>query len=162
MAARTKALGISILAGDQVAGAFGRKREFIAIALECSPATTVVRIGVLPSRMREILATVEAATETSSLRHAALARGVGAVYVALLPESRDEDSRQRVSRVVAEIESACQRAGGQAVVPWCPTEWKSLLKIWGTDRADLAQMRKLKSVFDPQGILSPGRFVAGL
>ncbi len=162
MAGHTKALGISVLAREQVAGAFGRKREFVAIALECSPATTIVKMGALPSRIPGILVAVEAATRTNSLPYAALARGVGVLYVALLPESGDDDSRQRVGRAVAEIECACERAEGHSTFPWCPTEWKSLCKIWGADRGDLAQMRKLKAVFDPRGILSPGRFVGGL
>jgi FAD/FMN-containing dehydrogenase len=36
------------------------------------------------------------------------------------------------------------------------------LKVWGLPRADFAQMLKLKKVFDPAGVLSPGRFVGGI
>jgi len=162
MAAQTKALGISVLGRDQIAGAFGRKREFIPIALACAPAATILKAAVLPSRAPEVLARIEALTEANSLPYAALARGVGVIYLALLPESRDDQARQRVVGVAAEVQSACEGARGHAIILWCPTEWKPALKIWGTAPADLSEMRKLKSVFDPHGILSPGRFVGGL
>ena len=47
-------------------------------------------------------------------------------------------------------------------IPWCPSEWKSALKVWGPERHDLAQMQKVKKVFDPLGIFSPGRFIGGI
>jgi glycolate oxidase FAD binding subunit len=162
MAGQAKALGISVLGRDQIAGAFGRKREFIPIALASAPAATVLKAGVLPSHMGEILARVEALTEGGSLPYAALARGTGVIYLALLPESGDDHARQRVAGVAAEVQAICEGVGGYAIIPWCPTEWKSSLKIWGSPPADLSEMRKLKSVFDPQGVLSPGRFVGGL
>jgi FAD/FMN-containing dehydrogenase len=34
-------------------------------------------------------------------------------------------------------------------------------KIWGSGH-DLAQMLKVKKVFDPLGIFSPGRFIGGI
>lgn len=153
---------VSILSGDQVAGAFGRKREFVAIALRTSPAAVVVKASVVPSRMGGILAEIEAAAGTESLRWAAMARGIGVIYVALLPDAADESTRERVARASGRIHEACEKAGGHATIPWCPAAWKSGLQIWGADRGGLAMMGKLKNVFDPQGILSPGRFVGGL
>lgn len=162
MASRAGALGISILRGDDVRAAFGCKREFVAIALESSPATTIVKAAVFPSRMRELLAVIESATNDESLPWAAMARGAGVIYAALLPDTLTEDSREGVARATSRIQSACEKAGGHATIPWCPFEWKSRLNVWGLDRADWAQMRKLKSVFDPHGVLSVGRFVGGL
>jgi hypothetical protein len=34
--------------------------------------------------------------------------------------------------------------------------------VWGFERGDVDQMRKLKFFFDPSGTLSPGRFIGGL
>jgi glycolate oxidase FAD binding subunit len=56
----------------------------------------------------------------------------------------------------------CAGLGGNATIPWSPAEWKSSLKVCGLERRDIDQMRKLKRLFDPSGILSPGRFVGGL
>jgi len=162
MAEQARGERFSILRGDQVAAAFGRKREFVAIALESSPAATILKIGVLPSRMDEILPGIESAAASENLRCATMARGVGVIYAALLPDASSEEARECVARAVTLIQDACDKAGGDATIPWCPMAWKSAFKIWGGDGEGLSLMRKLKAVFDPQRILSPGRFVGGL
>lgn len=156
------AIATTTLTGHQIPGAFGRKREFIPIALASSPATTILKIGVLPSRLKEVLAEIQAAAQTDSLHWAAMARGVDIVYVALLPESKDDNSREKIARAASRIQSACVRLEGHATIPWCPPEWKSHLAIWGAEPPALLQMRKLKAIFDPQNILSLGRFVGGI
>lgn len=162
MAEQAGAVSAAVLAPNQIPGAFGRKREFIPIALESSPGTTVLKASVLPSRLTEALAEIEAAAGSNSLRWAAMARGIGVVYAGLLPDSSSDQRREQVARAAERIQATCQRLEGHATIPWCPSEWKSSLKIWGHERSDLPQMRKLKTVFDPHGILSPGRFVGGL
>jgi glycolate oxidase FAD binding subunit len=121
-----------------------------------------VKIGVLPTRMKEALANAGRAAETNSLPWAAMARGLGAIYFVLLPRDRVEETRRRVIQATNQILHECAGLGGNATIPWCPPEWKSALKVWGLDRGDLQQMRKLKELFDPRGILSPGRFAGGL
>lgn len=162
MAEQSSAIGVSVLGENEISGAFGRKREFVPMALEASPAPTILKLGVLPTRMKVILDEVEASAESNSLRRTVMARGVGIIYVGLLPDSAGDDARERVVRVANRIETACARVEGHSTIPWCPMAWKSSLNVWGTNRTDLAQMRKLKAVFDPHGILSPGRFVGGL
>ena len=162
MAEQTSALDLSVLGREQIPGAFGRKREFVAIALESSAATTILKLSVLPSRIKDILPEIEAAAGSASLRSAAMARGVGLIYAVLLPDSRSDQSRERVARAANQIQAASVHGGGHATIPWCPSEWKPSLQVWGPERADLAQMRKLKAVFDPQEILGAGRFVGGV
>ena len=162
MAAQAGATSVSVLQGDDVRAAFARKREFVSIARESSPAATIIKAAVLPTRMQEILAAIESAANDESVPWAAIARGAGVIYAALLPDALTEGSRDRVARAANRIQSACEKTEGHATIPWCPFEWKSKLNVWGSDRGDWAQMRKLKSVFDPYGILSPGRFVGGL
>jgi glycolate oxidase FAD binding subunit len=162
MAELAGAQRFSVLRDDQIAGAFGRKREFVAIALESSPAAIVLKIGVPPSRMGEILPAIESDAAAENLSCATMARGVGVIYATLLPDTQSEEMCERVGRAVTRIQDACGKADGHATVPWCPSSWKSALKIWGSDGNDLSLMRKLKAVFDPHGILSAGRFVGGL
>ena len=53
MAAESSAANVIVL-GDRVrAAAFAFKREFIPIALESSPATTIVKISVLSARLKD-------------------------------------------------------------------------------------------------------------
>jgi glycolate oxidase FAD binding subunit len=155
--------GAGFLISEKVlAAAFARKRELIPIALASSPATAVIKMSVLPLKIADMLTTAQKAAEANSLRWTALARGLGIIYFALLPSALDEDSKQRVVKTTNSIQEACAKLGGQSTIPWCPTTWKSNLKVWGPENPNFAQMQKIKNVFDPQRILSPGRFVEGL
>jgi glycolate oxidase FAD binding subunit len=146
-------------AADAVAA---RKREFIPIALASSPAATILKISLLPTRMKEFFISAAKAAETNSLLWAAMARGLGVIYIALLPNDRSDETHRRVIHATDQILPECAKLGGHATIPWSPPEWKGSLKVWGLERADLAQMRKLKNVFDPHAVLSPGRFIGGL
>jgi len=162
MADESGAVDASVLDADQTSHTLSRVREFIPIALESSPATTIVKIGVPPARMAEILAAAARAAEANSLPWAALARGLGVIYFALLPGERSEQARISAARTTSEILAECYALGGHATIPWCPGEWKNALAVWGRERGDFEIMRKLKKVFDPRGVLSPGRFVGGI
>jgi glycolate oxidase FAD binding subunit len=161
MAEEAGATGAVVLA-DTLRPAFNRKREFIPIALGSSPAATMVKMSVLPMHMASLLGSARRAAESNALPWAAMARGLGVIYFALLPLDRTEDTKARCATVTDAIHAACAGLGGHSTIPWCPTEWKSALKIWGPPRADFALMQKVKRVFDPQGVLSPGRFVGGI
>jgi len=147
---------------ESTAAAFARKREFIPIALASSPATTIVKMSVLPARIKDALAASQKAAEDNSLKWVALARGLGIIYFALLPAEQNDETRVRVEKATNAIHDACARLGDQSTIPWCPTAWKKNLKIWGLENPSFRQMQKVKTVFDPQNILSPGRFVGGL
>ncbi len=150
------------IASDTLPAAWARKREFVPIALASSPATTVIKIGVVPTKMKPAIAKISAAAAASEMKWVAMARGVGVIYVALLPESADAAAKARVVKLTREIQGACVEMGGHATVPWCPDSWKSEIEVWGVETPDWVEMRKVKKAFDPAGILSPGRFVGGI
>jgi FAD/FMN-containing dehydrogenase len=162
MAAESGADYISVLGDDVRPAVFAHKREFIPIALDSSPATTIMKIGVLPSRMKDVLNASAKAADTNQVPWAAMARGLGVIYVALLPSDRSDATHQGVTTVTNQIFEAGTTFGANMTIPWCPAEWKSTLKVWGPERSDLAEMQKVKKVFDPLGIFSPGRFAGGL
>jgi glycolate oxidase FAD binding subunit len=155
------ATGVTILP-ENLAPAWARKREFVPIALASSPATTVVKISVLPSRLKDVLEAAQAAAEEGSLPWVALARGVGVVYFVLLPPNQTPDTFARVQKATNAIHHAAAKLEANSTVPWCPSEWKADSHIWGLNPRNVSQMRKLKNVFDPGNVLSPGRFVGGL
>lgn len=162
MAAESAADSVTVL-GDRIrAAAFAYKREFIPIALESSPATTIVKIGVLPARLKAALTAAIKAADASQLRWTAIARSLGVIYFALFPAERSHASHRQVAAATNQILAAGANLGANTTIPWCPSEWKSALKIWGPERSDLAQMQKVKKVFDPLGIFSPGRFIGGI
>lgn len=162
MASEAGATGMKTLGGRELAGAFSYKRELIPIALDSSPATTIVKMSVLPMRMKEAIESAARAAEANGLRWAAMARGVGVIYVVLLPREKNEQTRASVAKATEQILTACGTLEGNATVPWCPAEWKGAVKVWGLDRAEFPMMAKLKNVFDAPGVLSPGRFMGGL
>jgi len=162
MAEQAGATNSVVLGDEERPSVWGRLREFIPLMLESSPAATLVRIGVLPKRLGETLAQVQQIAERHALPCAALARGVGVVYVALLPPARDEATYRRLAQVCTSLFEASGSVGGHAMIRWCPTELKSQVNVWGPPRDDLVLMQRLKKVFDARGILSPGRFVGGI
>jgi glycolate oxidase FAD binding subunit len=162
MAEQAGATSLTLLGAGQIPGAFARKREFIPIALESSPATVVMKLSILPGRMSELLAAVQNAVSAQNIQWAAIVRGIGVAHVALLPENRTADALTQIARVTDEILSAAAKLQGNASIPWCPAEWKTRLKVWGIERSDFAQMKKLKAFFDPSEIFAPGRFVGGI
>jgi glycolate oxidase FAD binding subunit len=55
-----------------------------------------------------------------------------------------------------------QARGGQLLVLRAPEKIKDQLDTWGDVGATAHLMRELKQRFDPQTLLSPGRFVGGI
>ncbi len=162
MAAESGADEVRVLGDDVRPAAFAHKREFIAIALDSSPATTIVKISVLPTRMKEALTAAAQAADANQLSWAAMARGLGVIHFALLPNERSDAASRAVTAATNQILTAGAALGANTTIPWCPAEWKNTLKVWGPDRGDFAQMQKVKKIFDPHGVFSPGRFVGGL
>jgi glycolate oxidase FAD binding subunit len=156
------ATSVTVLSRDDVRAAFSRKREFVRIAQAAYPLAAILKISALPSRTMEILALAAKSSEAEALRCAVMTRGVGISYVALLPASGDDAALSRLARAVNQIMSACGDLGAHATVPWCPTALKRAVNVWGAPRADAELMQRIKKVFDPQGILAPGRFAGGI
>jgi glycolate oxidase FAD binding subunit len=156
----------AFLPEKSLGAAFVRKREFIPIALASSPATTIVKISVLPAKMHEALASAQKSADANSLPWAALARGLGIIYFALLPAALNDQAGRQVQNATNAIHDASSKLGGQSTIPWCPIPWKKNLNVWGPENgpenSSFPEMQKIKNVFDPQRILSPGRFVGGL
>ena len=148
--------------GDLASGVFGRLREFVPIALESSPAATIVKMSVLPSQIADLIEVAANAADEGSLKWAAMARGVGIIDFALFPAERTEQTRNKVAEATSKIFAGCANLDGNATIPWCPAEWKPTLNIWGPNRGDFDLMRKVKTLFDPGDVLSPGRFAGGI
>jgi glycolate oxidase FAD binding subunit len=161
IAADSGATGINILA-ENLAPAWARKREFIPIALAASPATTIIKLSVLPSWLKDVIEAAQTAAAANSLPWVALARGVGVVYFALLPPELNQDAFARVQKTTSAIHQAAAKLEANSTIPWCPTAWKKELHVWGLDPRNVSQMQKIKNAFDPQQVLSPGRLVGGL
>jgi glycolate oxidase FAD binding subunit len=162
MAEQIGATSFAISEDEPSLAAPDRTSEFPSAALASSPAATIFKLSVLPTKMTAIIDSAAKAADAAQLRWAVNARGVGIVYFALLPAARNEDALAGVSRATKEILARCAALDGNVTIPWCPAEWKGTLPIWGPERGDLGPMRALKKVFDPHGVLAPGRFMGGI
>jgi glycolate oxidase FAD binding subunit len=103
----------------------------------------VMRLGVRPSRLPALLATLPARSVTGGL-------GTGVATVAL-PADPD---------VVTAAHAAVHAAGGTSVLRNRPAGLDA--PAWGPEPSALGVLRAVKTAFDPGGRLGPGRFAPWL
>ena len=99
----------------------------------------------------------EAAADRIALAGFAQA-GVGTVHLCALQETLSAGLAGWVTR----LRRAAADLGGTLSIEHCPLDLKSQVDVWGAGGDDLAVMRAMKSAWDPNEILSPGRFVGGI
>lgn len=164
MAEAARATGFLSLTDEEKSLLQGRIREFPKHMMEFSPAATILRISVLPSHMPALIERASEVTQHNQVPSAMLVRASGLVYVALVPPGHDAAALAPLARTATALiqESSAAEIGGLPIIEFCPTKLKSQVNVWGPTRGDFVLMERLKRVFDPQGILSPGRFVGGI
>ncbi|RUL89695.1 FAD-binding oxidoreductase [Tautonia sociabilis] len=65
----------------------------------------------------------------------------------------------RLAEDVTRLREAAVSAGGNLILPRCPTDRKPSLGIWGAPRGDWELARMVKRAIDPAGAMNPGRFL---
>jgi glycolate dehydrogenase FAD-binding subunit len=101
------------------------------------PRLASLRIGVRPSRLRDVLSALPATAVTAGL-------GTGVATVSLSPDA------------VAEAHSRVHAAGGTSVLRSRPSGVDA--PAWGPPPSAVAVLRAVKAELDPQGRFGPGRF----
>jgi glycolate oxidase FAD binding subunit len=150
----------ALLEEREAAARLARVREFISIVLRSAPETAIVKMGVLPGQMARVLDEAASISAKQELPSAAIARGVGVIYFALLSTVSDEESRLRVVTALDELAEAVERCDGNFTVPWAPEKWRGAMAARKTNGDELALMREIKRAFDPQGAFAPDPFGA--
>jgi glycolate oxidase FAD binding subunit len=140
---------------------FGCLCEFSPIAFSTTSAATFFRIAALTSTMPTLLLKAQKLAERHALDCAILVRALGVVYVALLPppSSKSYPALLGCSR---ELLNLCVASGAIPMIERCPLELKNMLSVWPPAGTEQEIATRLKGVFDPQNILSPGRFRGGI
>jgi FAD/FMN-containing dehydrogenase len=134
--------------------------EFSRFAAEETSAAIIFRIAALPSAIPALLNGARELAKRHELESAILIRSLGVAYLALLP-SADPRIYPALLSCSRELMTLCTTSGAAAMIERCPLEMKNSLGIWPPSGSELEIARSLKHVFDPQGILSPGRFQGG-
>ncbi len=163
------ATSINILDDATRPSVWGRLRESLSMLLEASPATVIFKISVLPSHHAALFASLRQIADRAALPHALVARAGGAIYFALLPASTSDETTTRLVHSATQIFNSVSALSGpapasraHATLLFAPTALKQRINVWGLPCADLTLMRRLKTAFDPQNILAPGRFTGGI
>jgi FAD/FMN-containing dehydrogenase len=164
MASERSADDFAALDGAEQEALFGALREFPRLALEAFAGAAIFRVPILPGAMPELLRQAQAVSQRHEIETAILIRASGIVYVTLLPSGGDGDARSAARLLPAchDLMQASLEAGARPMIEWCPTYLKRGMNVWPPPDSDQPLAEKLKRLFDPQGILSPGRFLGGL
>ncbi len=144
------------LPSDQLAGVEQALRNF---SLPIDEDSLVARISVLPTALPDLL---------RALTAQALDRGV---VVDICAHAASGVARcqliapavpGQVALLAEWLRVSVQLLRGWVVFEAIPEELRDSLDPWGYHRSDVSLMRQVKEVFDPDGVLSPGRFVGGI
>jgi glycolate oxidase FAD binding subunit len=104
----------------------------------------VTRLSILPSRLPSLLA------DAASLG-AVEGQPANGVCRLSLPEATPE--------AIANVNTLAERLGAACVIERCPPNLKRNIDVFGDAPPSLPLMRAIKAEFDPNRVLSPGRFV---
>ena len=162
MARELRADDFAAFDGAEQDALFAAIREFPRLVLEVFPGAAIFRVAVLPGGMSALLSQSQAVSERHQMEIAVLVRAAGVMYIALLPAGNDASSHARLADACRELMQASLAAGARPMIEWCPTALKREINVWPPPGSDQALAEKLKCLFDPQGILAPGRFLGGL
>jgi glycolate oxidase FAD binding subunit len=111
-----------------------------------------LRAAVRPSAVAETI-------DVLDRRFTGAAPMLSATVSAGLVRARLEPGRIRSSTLVAHARETVERRGGAVIVDSASPAFKRDVDVFGTERADVAIMRRIKDEFDPKRTLSPGRFL---
>jgi glycolate oxidase FAD binding subunit len=140
--------------GDEIWGAHQALWQGAAPAL-------VAKLSVLPTRMAEICEAIERTAAPRSLAWQVVVQSVGSGYLRL--EGDEAALREALLALREELAGqGAARPGGSLVALGCPLAVKRGLDVWGPASDAQPVMLRLKQRFDPDGTLSPGRFLGGI
>ena len=159
LARETQTVGFETLDDVRGAALLAAISEFPRLILEKFPGAIIFRIATLPSAMAALAAQIAAIARRHECEAAVLVRAVGAVYAALLPSRANADDRLAACK---EVMDAGNTNGGRSMIEWCPANVKREMSVWPAAGDNQALAQRLKNVFDPHGILAPGRFLGGI
>lgn len=125
------------------------------------PAAFRCKVGVLPDKLATFCQEVEteAAARDCSVRLSAHA-GNGIVFSRFTTVA--PVSPEHILSFVDWLRILTKRREGYLVIEEIAPALKARVDVWGHVGGALPLMKKLKETLDPNGILSPGRFVGGI
>ncbi len=134
-----------------------RETEWRAFLAQGSQGLSV-QVATLPADLAVMLSTIEDVARGSALASRVSGRaGLGVLQV----HFTGGDADSQVATVMA-LRERLRSRGASVVIRDAPAEVRRRADVFGDVGDALPLMRRIKERFDPDRILSPGRFVAGL
>jgi glycolate oxidase FAD binding subunit len=165
MASAASAAELVPLSEAEAASVLARIREFPQSILEAAPSAAIFRISVAPTAMPGLLTRLSQLATKKHLDIATLTRASGIVYAAFFDEEGAETPSAASASAAKEVFQICSlpEFAAQAMLERAPAEVKRASGgVWGPARQEFALMHRVKKVFDPHNVLSPGRFAGGI
>jgi glycolate oxidase FAD binding subunit len=123
-----------------------------------SPAA-LMTLSVLPTLVADTMEQAAASARQRGLQSAWVAHaGVGALTGALMAEREPA----AVATVLAQWRAIARAGGGHATLVWAPLAVKAQVPVWDDAGPAARIMQRIKAQLDPNNVLNPGRFVAGI
>ena len=121
-----------------------------------SPAA-VCKFTLLPTELQPFVEqlTIMSAQKQTTWRLVAQAVGLGLLRL----ETPQADSLAGMLRT---LRTGLESRGGSLSILTCSPRVKAKMDVWGSAGNALPLMRSTKAQFDPNGVLNPGRFIAGI
>jgi glycolate oxidase FAD binding subunit len=132
-------------------------------SLDALPDCMIVKVSLLMSALPAFCQDVQETaahfdTAWSLVAHA----GNGIAYVCIPVRNAEAPDVERLLASLQALEGCVARCQGRRVVERAPVAVKQRCQVWGPAGDDFALMRAIKTSFDPQRRLNPGRFLGGL
>jgi len=121
----------------------------------------VMKWVVLPAQVADVMERGAVLAQRAGLAAALAAHAGVGVVEAVLAGGRGGDATA-IAGVLTEWRALVRAAGGQAMVESAPLAVKERVPVWDDPGPALRIMQRIKSQFDPVGLLNPGRFVGGI
>lgn len=86
--------------------------------------------------------------------------GSGILYLSI-PVTSETDFR-RLANTLTQLRQSATEVRGNLIVETAPPELKQHIDVWGTVGDTLGLMQQVKTRFDAEGLLNPGRFISDI
>ena len=161
MAAKAGAKGEAILQEDI-------HRLFWLEVGDLAPSAEKQSAGLLSAQLnypisewKDIVAFTTGTLEGNNLDYTLLTHtGSGLCLINLL--TNGDNSKEKPLDALKRLLERCRESGGNLIIQKAPANLKQKLSVWGEPGSDLVVMKRIKEKLDPQGIMSPGRYMGGL
>ncbi len=119
-----------------------------------SDDAVVGRVSVLPSSIGATIEAIEAIAHRLRLVARVLLYSTGTGFVRF-----EGDNEQALLAAIVSARARIVEGGGHLVMHLLPAAIKPRLDVWGAAGDALPLMRRVKTEFDPHGIMNPGRYI---